>query len=67
MAEIKTMNQIRNEGFEALLKALGPGDAIRYLNSYDQGTGDYTNEKYLQPDEDFETVVNRIRKRNEQL
>ena len=40
MAEINTINQIRNEGFEALIKALGPGDAIRYINSYDQETGD---------------------------
>ena len=66
MAEMKTINQIRQEGFEALVKALGPGDAIRYVNSYDQGTGDYTSEKNLQPDEDFDAVVNRIRKKNEQ-
>lgn len=66
MTEIKTINQIRNEGFEALVKALGPGDAIRYVNSYVQGAGDYTSEKYLQPDDDFDAVVNRILKRNEQ-
>jgi hypothetical protein len=65
MSEIKTITQIRNEGFAALLKALGPGDAIRYVNSFDQGTGDYTAEKYTTPDEDFDTVIARIKKKNE--
>ena len=65
MAEIKTINQIRDEGFTALIKALGPEDAIRFINSYDQGSGNYTEEKYQRPDEDFDTVVARIRNRNE--
>jgi len=65
MTEIKTINQIREEGFAALIKALGPGDAIRYVNSFDQGTGNYTEEKYERPDEDFDAVVARIRNRNE--
>lgn len=34
MTEIKTINQIRDEGFTALIKALGPEDAIRFINSY---------------------------------
>ena len=61
MAEIKTINQIRDEGFTALIKALGPDDAIRFINSYDQGSGNYTEEKYQRADEDFDTVVARIR------
>lgn len=65
MTEIKTISQIRDEGFAALIKELGPGDAIRYVNSFDQGIGDYTQEKYLVPEEDFDTVVNRVRSRNE--
>lgn len=65
MTEIKTINQIRDEGFAALIKALGPKDAIRYVNSFDQGTGNYTEEKYQNPDEDFYSVVERIRNRNE--
>lgn len=65
MSEIKTINQVREEGFAALIKALGPGDAIRYVNSFDQGSGNYTEEKYQRPDEDFDTVVARIRDRNE--
>jgi len=67
MSEIKTLTQIRNEGFAALVKALGPGDAIRYINSFEQGTGDFITEKYSTPDEDFDTVVARIKKKNEFL
>ena len=65
MAEIKAINQIRDEGFTALMKAPGPEDTIRFINSYDQGSGNYTEEKYQRPDEDFDTVVARIRNRNE--
>lgn len=65
MTEIKTISQIRDEGFAALVKMLGPGDAIRYVNSFDQGSGDYTQEKYLKGDEDFDSVVQRIRTKNE--
>jgi len=65
MTEIKTINQIRDEGFAALIKALGPGDAIRYINSFEQGSGNYTEEKYQKPDEEFDVVVSRIKNRNE--
>jgi hypothetical protein len=48
--ETKTIAQIQNEGYEALVNALGPEDAIRFMRSFDPGSGDYTKErkKYLQ-------------------
>ena len=47
--ETKTIAQIQNEGYEALVNALGPEDAIRFMRSFDPGIGDYTKErkKYL--------------------
>jgi hypothetical protein len=47
--ETKTIAQIQNEGYEALVNALGPEDAIRFMRSFDPGSGDYTKErkKYL--------------------
>jgi len=47
--ETKTIAQIQNEGYEALVNALGPEDAIRFIRSFDPGSGDYTKErkKYL--------------------
>ena len=65
MTEIKTINQIRDEGLAALIKALGPGDAIRYINSFEQGTGNYSEEKYQNMDEEFDAVVARIKNRTE--
>ena len=47
--ETKTIAQIQNEGYQALVSALGPEDAIRFIRSYDPGSGDYTKDrkKYL--------------------
>lgn len=47
--ETKTIAQIQTEGYEALVNALGPEDAIRFIRSFDPGSGDYTKErkKYL--------------------
>ena len=64
MSEIKTSTHIRNEGFASLVKARCPGDTIRYVNSFDQGTAGYTAEKNISPDDD---VVTRIKKKNELL
>ncbi|MFA5331751.1 MAG: hypothetical protein WC342_05185 [Methanoregula sp.] len=41
----KTIAQIQNEGYDALVNALGPEDAIRFLRSFDHGSGDYTKER----------------------
>ena len=47
--ESKTIAQIQSEGYDALANALGPEDAIRFIRSFDPGSGDYTTErkKYL--------------------
>ena len=41
----KTIAQIQSEGYDALVKALGPEDAARFIRSYDPGSGDYTEER----------------------
>jgi len=45
----KTIAQIQSEGYDALVNALGPEDAIRFIRSFDPGSGDYTKDrkKYL--------------------
>ena len=43
--ESKTIAQIQNEGYKALIEALGPEDAIRFIRSFDKGSGDYTRER----------------------
>ena len=52
-------SEIRRVGTEALIKALGPIGMARYLEEYDNGgTGDYTQEKYEQPDLSVEDILN---------
>jgi hypothetical protein len=36
--------QIRQQGLEALVKALGPVGMVRFLHQFDTGIGDYTKE-----------------------
>ncbi len=45
MTESKTIAQIQSEGYEALVNALGPEDAVRFIRSFDPGCGDYTKER----------------------
>lgn len=41
----RTISEIRAEGFEALLERLGPSDALRFMQQFDAGRGDYTKER----------------------
>ena len=38
-------NVIHKQGIDALVKVLGPLDAVRFLQIYDPGSGDYTKER----------------------
>lgn len=55
--EVKTLNEIRIRGFEVLTKNLGPADAIRFIQSYSHGRGDYTRERKAWLEKDPDTVV----------
>lgn len=41
----KTPHEISVLGFQALVEKLGPGGALRFLNQYEKGRGDYTRER----------------------
>jgi hypothetical protein len=43
--EAKTLNEIHKQGIEALVKVPGPVDAVRFLQIYDPGSGDYTKDE----------------------
>jgi hypothetical protein len=45
MMESKTIAQIQSEGYDSLVNALGPEDAVRFIRSFDPGSGDYTRER----------------------
>ena len=61
--EAKTLNEIRIRGFEVLEKNLGPADAIRFIQSYTHGSGDYTRERKQWLEKDFDPVIARIKER----
>ena len=44
--DYKTLYEIRTIGFEALLRELGPAGAIRFLQQYETGQGDYTHNRH---------------------
>lgn len=58
MPDAKTLNldspeAVRAAGLQALRQALGPLGAVRFLQQFDKGSGDYTKEKYETPDPSF--------------
>jgi hypothetical protein len=61
--EVKTLNEIRIKGFRVLVKNLGPVDAIRFIQSYTHGSGDYTKERKQWLETDFDTVMAAIKER----
>lgn len=46
--------------YDALVDALGPVDAARYIRSYEEGHGDYTENRKKWLSNDFDSVVEDI-------
>jgi hypothetical protein len=46
-AKRRTATQLAADGFAALVEKLGMADAIRYVQLYDQGEGDYSQDRHL--------------------
>lgn len=44
-ADVRSTEEIRKIGIDALAEALGPVDAVCFLQSFDRGRGDYTKER----------------------
>lgn len=40
-----SLYEIRTIGFEALVRELGPAGAIRFIQQYETGQGDYTRDR----------------------
>lgn len=41
-----TPTELRRKGFQALVDALGYVDAVRFIQQYTPGNGDYTEERH---------------------
>jgi hypothetical protein len=63
--EAKTLNEIRIKGFRVLVENLGLADAIRFVQSYTHGSGNYTKERKQWLTQDFDTVMAGIKERRQ--
>jgi hypothetical protein len=60
-AQTMTLMQIRNAGLEALMRELGPVGTIRFLQQYEIGKGDYSQERHAWLDElDIQTIAEQV-------
>ena len=56
--KIMDYNTLLSKGDDALLRELGPVGMVRYLEQYDKGgNGDYTKEKYENPNLSIDEIV----------
>lgn len=59
-----TLNQIQQKGLEVLSRELGPVGMIRFLQMFETGYGDYTEERRQWLDSQrIEEIVQRIRQK----
>jgi hypothetical protein len=53
---VNNLMEIRKIGLQALKEVLGPVGMVRFMQQYENGYGDYTKEKYQQPDLSIEEI-----------
>lgn len=58
---IENPAEVRIAGMLALKKALGPVGTVRFLQQFDQGSGDYTKEKYDSPEPSMDDIIEKLR------
>lgn len=59
---VMSLEQIRRTGLDALAKALGPVDLVRFLQLYETGSGDYSKDRHQWLDEEsLDQVVAGVR------
>ena len=62
----KTLHQDRQEGLDVLVEKLGPDDAIRFLQIYGTGSGDWTKDRKeileKEPDKIIKSIMERRKK-----
>jgi hypothetical protein len=56
-----TLIEIRNAGFEALVRELGVVGMVRFLQQYETGKGDYSRERHAWLDtQNAQTIASKI-------
>ena len=60
---VNSLAEVRAAGLKALSDALGPVGFAKFIQMYEPGQGDYTKEKYEQPEidpEEFELALQKF-------
>ena len=57
---LKTQQQLINDGYTALLNSLGPIETIRFLQYFQPGQGDYTQERHSRIDPSLDTIFEQM-------
>lgn len=63
----RTLHQIQQEGLEVLVEKLGPDDAIRFLQIYETGSGDWTKDRKKILEKDPDTIIKSIMARRKKV
>jgi len=62
---IGNLSAIRSEGYRALTRELGAAGAVVFMRQFENGSGNYTEERRAAMDENsVDQIAERIRKRN---
>ena len=65
---IGNLNTVRINGYRALTRELGTAGAVVFLRQLENGSGNYTEERYAKMVENsVDVIAERIRKRKAQL
>jgi hypothetical protein len=65
--KMKTLQEIHTIGMAALLTALGPDDAIRFLQIYETGSGDWTKDRKKILENDPDKIIKSIMARRKKV
>jgi len=60
LIDVNDPAELRKAGLRALNEALGYNGAVAFIGQYLGGTGDYTKEKYEQPEPSFEELAEEL-------
>jgi len=63
----RTLHQIQQEGLDVLVEKLGPDDAIRFLQIYEAGSGDWTKERKKLLEDDPDKIIKSIMARRKKV
>ena len=60
---VNNLMEVKKMGLQALKEALGPVGMARFIQQYENGSGDYTEEKYQKPDLSVDEVDMKLKSR----